>query len=275
MTRWLTLGLAAGLAIAMMGLMRDQAPAPLPDDVVVRVAGQDITRADLDAALSAVAADKRGPLRAADRERVRRQLVNEALLVAHGRDLGLVERVPRLRDTLVDEVLASLRAEAASEPVDEAALRAYYRANRARFAGPDLLQLEALRFPDETSARAASEALAEGSDMDTVAQHHGGTRLPLPDGPLPGAKLRDYVGASAAEAAQRLEAGATIRIVTDAGAHLLLRLEARHPAPEPAFATIADSLRQAVARDRAEMLMAERLQALRQRYPVRHADDPD
>lgn len=275
MKRWLMLGLVAGLAIAMMGLLRDRAPAPLPSDVVARVAGQDITRTDYETALRAVAADKRGPLTATDHERVREQLVNEALLVAHGRDLGLVERVPRLRDTLVDEVLASLRAEAASEPVDEAALRAYYRANRARFAGPDLLQLEALRFPDETRAQAASAALAEGSDMSTVAQHHGGKRLPLPDGPLPGAKLRDYVGASAAEAAQHLETGATKHIVTDAGAHLLLRLEARHPAPEPAFATIADSLRHAIARDRAEALMAERLTALRERYPVQLAEDGD
>lgn len=275
MTRWLIVGLITGLAIAMMGLIREQAPAPLSEDLIARAAGQDITRTDYEAALRAVAADKRGPLTAADQRRVREQLVNEALLVAHGRDLGLVERVPRLRDTLVDEVLASLRAEAESQPVDEATLRAYYADNRARFAGPDLLQLDALRFPDEASARAASEALSEGSDMATVARREGGTRLPLPDGPLPAAKLRDYVGASAAEAATRLETGKPKQIVTEAGTHLLLRLEARQPAPEPAFADIADSLRQAIVRDRAEALMAERLAALRERYPVQRSDDPD
>lgn len=275
MTRWLIIGLVAGLAIAMMGLIREQAPVPLPEDVVARAAGQDITHADYETALRAVAADKRGQLTEADRRRVREQLVNEALLVAYGRDLGLVERVPRLRDTLVDEVLDSLRAEAESEPVLEATLRAYYADNRARFAGPDLLQLSALRFPDAASAEAAREALSDGSDMAAIAQRHGGARLPLPDGLLPAAKLRDYVGASAAEAATRLETGKPKQIVTEAGAHLLLRLEARQPALEPAFADIVDSLRQAIARDRAEALMAERLAALRQRYPVQHNDDLD
>ena len=62
MTRWLIVGLITGLAIAMMGLIREQAPAPLPEDLIARAAGQDITRTDYEAALRAVAADKRGPL---------------------------------------------------------------------------------------------------------------------------------------------------------------------------------------------------------------------
>ena len=73
MTRWLIVGLITGLAIAMMGVSREQAPAPLSEDLIARAAGQDITRTDYEAALRAVAADKRGPLTAADRRRVREQ----------------------------------------------------------------------------------------------------------------------------------------------------------------------------------------------------------
>jgi len=263
MTPWLIAGLFVGLTTAMMGLIELNTPElRMGDDVVATVGEQSISRQEYEDALATVATDRRAPLSEAARQHVLDQLINETMLAQYGRDLELPLRSPRLRDALVDEVLEMTRLEAESERIGEDALRAYLQAHPERFRGPDLLHVEAWYAADEATAEAARTTLQSGEAQA------GLKRAIVPEGPVPADTLRDYLGPEAARAAQALDPGAVSAPLVAGDAVVLLRLLARRPAPAARFADVENALREAVQHDRAEALLAGRLDALRTRYEV-------
>lgn len=245
---------------------------PLPENAVARVGGETITRAEYERALEAVAADKRDPLDEADRRRILERLVNEALLIRYGLELDLV-RQPPLRQRLVREVLERLRAEAEARRFDEAEVRAFYEAHPARFRGPDLLHVRVLRVPGRERAEKALAAWRGGTAFAGLRAEYDEGAVPVPDGPVPADKLRDYLGAGPVEVALALEEGEIGGPVETAGGFALLRLVARRPAATPPLAQVEEAVRHEMRRRAAEDLMAERLAALRERYGVVVADD--
>lgn len=268
-TLWLAAGLFAGLAAALAGLaVPGTADDPLPPQAAARVGDHVITKAAYRQALAALAADRREPLDAAARYRVLDRLVDEALLIQHGLDLGLVRQSPRLRDQLVDTVLEGVRAEADAQRFEEADVHAFYAAHPALFRGPDLLHVRALTLPDRARAQAALAARRDGAGFAALRAEYGDAGVPVPDGPLPRDKLRDYLGPSLADAAAALEPGETAGPFAVPGGYAVLELVARQPAATPPLEAVADAVRHEMRRRAAEELLAERLAALRQRYPV-------
>src|SRR5688572_20896614 len=112
--RWLlAAGLVTGAALAAAGLV---APGrSLPDGAVARVNDRLIQRDEWLRAVAAVASERRTPLTDADQRHILERLVDEELLVQHGRALGLVEHDGRLRDTLVSEVMLAATQRAGAE----------------------------------------------------------------------------------------------------------------------------------------------------------------
>lgn len=274
MTPWLAAGMLGGLILAMAGLILPAGDGDgLPEGAVARVDDHVIQRDAYAAALTAVAADKRDPLDAADRRRVLDQLVNESLLVRHGTDLDLVRQTPRLRDQLVDAVLQGIRAEAESEELSPAEVREFYQAHQALFTGPDLLHVGVLRTGDRAAAEQARQALREGTPFDRVRERFDDGTGFLPDGLLPADKLRDYLGPSLAQRAGTLAAGEAAGPVESDGRFTILTLHARQPAEAPPLERVESAVRQEMRRRRAEALLQERLAALRERYPVRISPD--
>lgn len=274
-TPLLIAGLLAGLAAALFGLIgSDRTADRLPPDAVARVGGDLIPRAAYEQALAAVAADKREPLTAADRRRILERLVDEALLVRHGLDLDLVRRTPALRDRLVTTVLQNVRAEADARGFDEAALRAFHERHAGRFRGPDLLHLRVLRVPDRVRAEAALAAWRGGAGFEDLRAGYDSGGVPVPDGPLPAGKLRDYLGPAPVDAAAGLDAGEIGGPVPVAGGYVVLKLVARRAADTPPFAEVEEAVRHEMRRRAAEALLEERLTALRERYRIVVADDP-
>lgn len=273
-TLWLIAGLLAGLAAALFGLIGpDDSADRLPPSAVARVGDELIPRAAYEQALAAVAADRRDPLDAGDRRRVLDRLVDEALLLRHGLDLDLVRQTPRLRAELVTTVLQNVRAEADARGFDEAAVRDFYEKHAARFRGPDLLHLRVLRLPDRERAEAALAAWRGGADFAELRAEYGGDGVPVPDGPVPADKLRDYLGPAPVAVAAELEQGGFGGPVPVAGGYVVFELVARRPAATPPFAEVKEAVRQEMRRRAAEALLDQRLAVLRERYRVVVADD--
>lgn len=273
-TPLLIAGLLGGLAAALFGLIGpDRTADRLLPHTAARVGDDLIPRATYEQALTAVAADKRDPLDAADRRRVLERLVDEALLVRHGLDLDLVRRTPALRDRLVTTVLQNVRAEADARSFDETAVRTFYERHADRFRGPDLLHLRVLRAPDRARAEAALAAWRGGAAFADLRAAYDEGGVPVPDGPLPPDKLRDYLGPAPVAAAAELDAGEVGGPVPVAGGYVVFRVVARRAGATPPFAEVAEAVRHEMRRRAAEELLAERLAALRERYPVVVADD--
>jgi len=273
-TAWLATGMLAGLAIALVGILkplsREQNLAP---NIAARVAGTSITRDEYQRALNAVEADRRTPLGAAERRQILNRLINQALLIQYGLDLDLVRQAPRLRDELMDAVLTGLRVEADAKSYNNTAVESFYAQHSALFRGPDLLRVAVIRTLDKPTAKSVIAALQSGRTIASVNTEYARGQSIVPDTLLPPAKLRDYLGPALTRRAQSLAAGESAGPFASQNGFAVVTVLERQAAQQPPLAEVETTVRQHMHRLAAEQLMQSRLAALRERYPVVVADN--
>lgn len=259
--RSFSLAMAVGVVVGLLGLVVDARPRalPLPDDAIARVDGQLIARSEYERAIAALEADLRRPLDAGDHRRVLERLVDEQLLVEHALALDLARRDPYLRTWLARAVLDRVQAEVAlADPPSEAELLEHYAAHPERFAATDRISLRSWWFDSREQAEQARARMRAGLPIAGEAPD-----LALPDTPLSPAKLRDYLGAGAAEQALALDVGQVSEpILVDEGAWLL-ECSARTPGRPLPFATARARVEADLRRTREDRALAQLLERLR------------
>ena len=276
----LALGAAAGLATAAASLVGGRTgTGGLSPDVVATVNDAPIRRDDYLRALGAVATDRRAPITDADKQQVLNRLIDEELLLQHGLDLGLARRDRSVRSQLVAATI-DLLASAAAEP-SPADLRAFYDQHRAYFVQPDRLRVHQILVQvhdgDEIGAAAragqATARLRAGEPIDAVRAALGDPEVaPIPDTLLPPAKLREYVGESAARAALAVDAGgATDPQRSSMGFHVLQVVERVAP-PVPPFEEVAELVREEYRRRADDVALRSALDGLRSAAHVQVTD---
>ncbi|MBW2281909.1 MAG: peptidyl-prolyl cis-trans isomerase [Deltaproteobacteria bacterium] len=270
----LALGATLGLGVAAAHLL--VAPGPgreLPEGAVARVEEAIIRDETYRRLVAALASDRRTPLTAADRERVLDRLIEEELLVQHAVALGLVGTDRRVRADMVSAVLASINASADGYTPEPDEIEAFYATNQQYFARPARVRVRHIfvAHGDEpeaarTRAQRASERLRAGEPLERVRGELGDEVLaPVPDAPLPPAKLREYLGPSALEAALALPpGGVSDPVETPQGFHVLLLLARSESQAQP-----LESVRPQVI---AEMKRREGDRRLRERLDELRAD---
>jgi hypothetical protein len=269
----LAAGAALGIALSAFGLVRGAAfpGAGLAEDEIARVNGAAIRRDELERLVGALAADQRSPVRAADRARVLDRLIEEELLVQRAVEIGLVDSDPAARKALVQALIESVVAEAESEEPGPEALRGFYDAHREYFGAGQRLRIERLVFREREGggagprerAAAARAALAGG---DEAAAREGLADPPIlavPNALLPPAKLREYLGPEAVEAARALPVGVWSEPLAGADGVQLLRVAERREAEAPPFERVADQVAVEWRRDRADHALRDYLELLR------------
>lgn len=279
--RWLlvagaTLGLAAATATL---LTTPEASDSLPDAIVARVNGTPIRTESYLRLLDALAADRRNPLSDADRKHVLDRLIEEELLVQHAVDLGLVRTDRRVRANLVSAILASLNATADAIEPSESELEAFYRDNLGYFRLPARWRVQEVfiaspgRGQDGTDARLRAEQvtarLRAGESIDRLREVLGDTVVaPLPNVPLPPAKLREYLGPSVLDAVRKMAPGETSEpIETPQGFHVV-QLVAHVESRAPAFEDVRSQVRAEVKRRAGDKALRNRLDALRKQADI-------
>jgi parvulin-like peptidyl-prolyl isomerase len=269
----LALGSTLGLVLAAGGLLasgRDTGPA-LPSDTVARVNGVPIRSDDYRRALDAVASDRRTPPDAELRRHVLDRLIDEELLVQRGLELGLPRVDARVRHDLAAAVVDAATASAAPEEPSAAELTRFYDENRGFFGRGDRIHLRqvfvAAGTPDgDARAATAATRLRAGEDVATVKAALGDVEpIPLPDGPLPAAKLADYLGPTPLRAVLDLPASAVSDPVRSTAGYHVLVLVAREPGSVPPLAEIEDEVRAEWHRSSGERALRSQLDALRAR----------
>lgn len=275
----LLLGTAAGIAAAALGLL-DGAPAArsLPADAVARVNDAIIRREDYERVLDAAAQDRREPLDAAMRRHVLDRLIEEELLVQRGLELGLAEHDRKVRTDLSMAMITSVTEEYAELAASEDELGRFYDDNRDFFAGPGRLRLRQVfvRVPRGSDADAALARALEAARRlragEPIAELRGALGdqefAPVPDTLLPPAKLRDYIGPTAVQAALRLpEGGVSEPVRSSMGFHVLEVIE-RQPDQAPALEEIRPQVLAEYRRRAGEQALRLYLDELRQRARV-------
>jgi parvulin-like peptidyl-prolyl isomerase len=277
----LALGAAVGLGVAAAGLVSAPRGAPsLPDDAIATVNGAEVRRADYDRALDALQSDRRGALDDADKRHVLDRLVDEELLVQRAFELGLAQRDRRVRSDLVTAVLESVTNDADQNEPTDADVARFFGENRDYFTAPGRMQVEqvfvrAANDPDPDALARAGDAAARlraGEAADAVQRDFGpGAVAPLPDGLLPTAKLREYLGPAAIDALRGLAAGAVADPVRAAGGYQVLRLVAVEAGAPPALDAVRDEVRAELRRRAGDEALRRYLAELRGRAQIRVA----
>jgi parvulin-like peptidyl-prolyl isomerase len=276
-------GIAAGIAAAAAGLVAAPRSRRLPADAVARVNDAIIRREELERLLAAAAQDRREPLDAAMRRHVLDRLIDEELLVQRGLALGLAERDRKVRADISMAVMSGVTEEYGETQPSEDELRSFYEQNANFFAGPGRLRLRQVfvRVPSggeaqpalERARRAASR-LRQGADFAAVAAELGDAEVaPVPAALLPPAKLRDYIGPTALQAALDLDGGQVSDPVRSSmGFHVLQVLERQPDAPRP-FTEIRPQVLAEYRRRAGEQALRRYLDELRRRADVEVAEE--
>lgn len=172
----LTIGMIVGAVVAASGVLETA-----PDgDAVAWIDGEPIPRAAHEEAVSAFLADRRDKKRTTEIERhVLDKLIDERILVRRAIDMGLADRDPRIRGELTAALIDLV---AADVPVPTRAdLQALYAEDEAFFARPP-----------EIAVRVYRDGVADQT---------------VPTAAMSLAKLRDYVGPTAARTTLEMTAG--------------------------------------------------------------------
>ena len=282
--QWLLgLGAAIGLAAAAASLLSGTRTGlgSLSPEAVAGVNGVPILRNHYLRAVEGLASDRREPLSEADRRHVLDRLIEEELLVQHALDLGLAQRDRRARSYLVSAVLDSIVASTDGYLPSASETKAFYAENGDYFARPGRLRVQqvfvSLPFGagEEDVARAlaraekAAERLRAGDELELVARELGDREIAgIPDAPLPPAKLREYLGPSALEAALALPPdGISDPVETPQGFHVLA-LVARSDRTAQPLESVRPQVIAEMKRREGDRRLRERLDELRDEADV-------
>jgi len=277
----LAAGAAVGLVLAAAGLVSaPRRTVELPDDAVATVNGTEVRLADYERAVAALASDRRGALEDADKRHVLDRLVDEELLVQRAFELGLAQRDRRVRTDLVTAVIEAVTNEADQNEPSDADVERFFGENRDYFALPGRMQVEQVFVrangesdPDALArARDAAAELRAGASASSVQASLGaGPVAPLPDGLLPAAKLREYLGPAAIDALRELTPNGVTDPVRAAGGYHVLRLAAREPGATPELDAVRSEVRAELRRRSGDEALRRYLDELRQRAEIRLA----
>jgi parvulin-like peptidyl-prolyl isomerase len=281
--RWLALGAATGMVLAIASLLSSSDSASLPDGIVARVNGVPIHQPVYERTVAGLAGDRRSPLTPDDRRHVLDRLIDEELLVQYGQSLGLARSDRRIRGDFVSAVIAAQVASVDGSPPSLAEMEAFYRENRDFFRPPERLRVRSLWIRSDSlrteaeavrRAREASERLRAGEDFDAVAAEWGDVEIaPLPDGPLPAAKLREYVGPTALATARSLEVGEISEPIVTAGGVRILLLLAKSVPEDPPLSEVESEVRSEMIRRAGDDALRQLLADLRADGRVDIAED--
>ena len=279
----LGVGALGGLGLAMAGFLLPRGPQlALPVDAVAMVNGETVAREEYERAIAALTVDRRSPLADAERRHVVDRLVDEELLIQRALDLELVRRDRRLRGELVSVMVQSVVSEVADVEPTEAELAAFYAANRDYFAEPGRVRLRQIVIdagPDANGgglsrALAGRARLLAGAPFERVRDELGAVEIaPLPDALLPPAKLREYLGPTAARAALELSPGDVSEPVRSATGYHVLKLVEREAARVPTLDEVEAEVRAEYRRRAGEQALRRYLDELKRSAVIRVAAD--
>jgi parvulin-like peptidyl-prolyl isomerase len=273
--RLLAVGAALGLAAALWGALGQPGLGRPGRDAIATVEGVEISRADYERALGALAADKRSPLTTADARRALDRLIDEELLVQRGLDLGLGTSDLAVRKAVVDAMVQFAAAETAGRKPDDDELRAFYAGRPELVRTAPQLRVRVVSFPsrDQAGVEAMRAALRAGEDFDAAARSAGGEAVIVPDMLLPAQKLGDYAGPAVRDAAVTLEPGEAAGPIDVGGVPTFVLSLDRREGSAPPFEAVRDAVAEEWRRRQAETALDEYLAGLRRTVKIRYAAD--
>ena len=277
----LALGMVVGLALALSSILKpgSSSRGALPKGVAATVNGRGISQESLESAVRGLAADSSNPIGQAERCHVLDRLIEEELLVQRAVELDLDVKDKSIRNRLVSAMVETIVSGVDQQEFSEEQLESFFLKNRDFFSGAGRMWVRSLRFAASddrhdaealASAREASARLRQGEDIEVVAEELGASSSPsIPEGLLPPAKVREYLGPTPTRAALGLNAGEVSDPVRVASGYFVLQMVARTPPSSPSLPAVATQVRAEMRKRAGDEQLKAYLNTLRNRAEIR------
>jgi parvulin-like peptidyl-prolyl isomerase len=277
----LALGMIAGLALALSSILQpgSSTQGPLPEGVAAIVNGTEISQESLESAVRALAADSQNPIGQAERNHVLDRLIEEELLVQRAVELELDVKDKSIRNRLAGAMIETIVAGVDQQAFSDEEVEAFFLKNRDFFSGAGRMWVRSLRFAARddrhdaealASAGEASARLRRGQSVEAVAEELEASPSPLmPQGLLPPAKVREYLGPTPTKAALGLNAGEVSDPIRVASAYFVLQMVARTPPSSPSLSAAAPQVRAEMRKRAGDEQLKAYLNMLRNRAEIR------
>jgi parvulin-like peptidyl-prolyl isomerase len=275
----LAAGAAFGIAVAAWGVAGSgEVAGGMPEAAVAVVNQQPLASEAFERFAAAVANERRSRLDGDERRRLLERMIDEELLFQRGLELGLARHEPTARRSIVSALIASIASDAEADEPDETTLRAFHAESRERFTRPGRLAVEAAFVsarggPEsgsyERAAEIARRARAGEPLLEVAAVLGDAPTAPLPAGLLPLETLRQYLGPTAAIAAERLEIGEVSDPIRGVGGYHVLKLAAKTEGAVAPFEQVREQVRAEYLRSLGERALARAIEDLRADSTIR------
>jgi hypothetical protein len=241
----------AGLALVLLGSKSEINWHQNPADTLVLVNKQPITQATLNKALMTLGL----PKNSSTQHSILQRLVDDELILQRAEDLGVLYADPGIRKLLARSAIDNITNNAENLPIDESALRAFYKSHQAIFEESPRTTLEVFKFTTiQQASNARNHMLTGGRLGESFELIEGAQRVDIPLSPLPEHMLRRYLGVGLSSKIIGLAEGELSQPIRQKGDVYLARILGVEPATMRDFELVRNEIASEIksrARDRA------------------------
>ena len=225
--------------------------------------------------LEGLAKDKRSPITQKDREYVLERMIEEELLIKRAIDLGMLDNNPMARGTIVQQMIKTIISENARYEVSNEELNNFFKENIGFFTKSSRLRIQQIYFSDEEfdslsldQAGKAYELLLNGESFENASKLGSDSALKIPNSLMTLSKVREYIGPSLMNIAQRLEPGTFTLPIKVSGGHKIIYLLDKELARNPKFNDIREAISSEYLKRRDDKSLREYLENLKNWYDI-------
>jgi len=251
----------AGLVLVLVGSKSEVNWHQNPADTLVLVNQQPITQATLNTAL--VTLDL--PKNSSTQHSILQRLVDDELILQRAEDLGVLYADPGIRKLLARSAIDNITNNAENLPIDESALRAFYKSHQAIFEESPRTTLEVFKFTTiEQASNARNHMLTKGRLGESFGLIEGGQRVDIPLSPLPEHMLRRYLGVGLSSKIIGLAEGELSQPIRQKGDVYLVQILRVEPATMRDFELVRNEIATAIKSRSRDRVLTDELLRLKQ-----------
>lgn len=209
---------------------------------------------------------KRDP-ETAERGALRRAWLDNEVLYRHGLELGLDRGDNMIRDRVIFKALSVIETGLKLPPIDDAGLKAWFEARRARYDEPPRFDFQEAVLPTdtpETALNALAASLNSGAPGDARATLNAFKARPYPT-------IVQSYGETFAQALQAALPGEW-RVIQAKERPRLVRLDTMTPATQADFAVLRNTIMQDWVDATMAQMRTDAVRALEKKYTVKVVD---
>ncbi|MEE2743129.1 MAG: peptidylprolyl isomerase [Bdellovibrionota bacterium] len=199
----LFLGMALGLSLSFYSTKITNSKG-----LIASVNDRPVSLEKYKATLSQIRKGKRNPLTEKEKEIIINRLIEEELLFQNAKTLGLLEKDPLIRKTIVSSMIDFIkRPSKRDRPPSEEDLKKFFFRNKPEFIPAKRIRVSTFSFSQKKNVEKLKSLIQKGASFQTLKKKWGESSFEVPEMLLPGNTIRSYLGPTLTQKAFKMNTG--------------------------------------------------------------------